>query len=515
MIKKTKLKLLNEIINNKKYFILSLIISIYIFIPELFILRSFKHFIFILANIVILFSISKISKTIFLFLSIITLFINSLILHIILHWGTNGILPRIEIASLSPKSESMEYLMTYLNWIDIFILCYFLVGIYLIYRLFSQLKHSYQVIKILSIVSLFVLLMIFNTLHYTHKIFPYYYMQQYTKVWNKEKIIERKNYLANLKNKTINKNHHLQYDKIIIVMGESVNKSHMSTYDYTIKTTPFLDTLVKNTNGFKYNVISPTNITIYSIPIDLTNAKVDNFNLFFNSKSIITTFKEYGYKTYWLSNQGLVGINDNYITSISNEADFKKTANIDWIDAKDDTILIKYLNGINITNNLKEVYFFHLMGSHFDYKERYPTHSALFKNPKNIIEEYDNTIFHTDNILNQIYNKFSNSKLLFIYLSDHAEVISIKKHGHAFEPAYQDEYDIPLIVYSSEYNSRLTELQHLNNSSFFNMESFNNLVEYIAGIDNNISNISQNLNVFSLKPDNIVNYETLNRFKND
>lgn len=54
-------------------------------------------------------------------------------------------------------------------------------------------------------------------------------------------------------------------------------------------------------------MISPINQTRYSIPIDLTNATVDNFNLFFTSKLIVTTFKKYGYKTYWLSNQGRVG----------------------------------------------------------------------------------------------------------------------------------------------------------------------------------------------------------------
>ncbi len=296
-------------------------------------------------------------------------------------------------------------------------------------------------------------------------------------------------------------------------MGESASKNHMSAYNYNKKTTPFLDSLLEYPQSFKYNVIAPTNQTRYSVPIDLTNATVNNFNLFFTTKSIITTFKEYGYRTYWLSNQGKSGVHENYISTISNEADFTKIANFAYTDAKHDDVLIEYLDNINMDNNSKEFYLIHLMGSHASYEKRYPEKEALFKNSKDIIEQYDNTIFYTDTILQKIYNKFKNSKLLFIYLSDHAEVVNIDKHGHGFLPAYKDEYEIPLFVYSSVKNNKLNKLKTLNGQSIFNMESFNKFIEYTVGIDENISNISTSSNVFTLDPVNIIDYNHLKKFK--
>lgn len=515
MRKNIKLKIKNELVDNKKYFILSCIISTYVFISLFITVTTIKGMIAIVASIVILFIISKISKIIFILFAIMTLLINSAILHIGLHWGNTTIMSRIEVAALSPKSESIEYLMTYLNMIDIFILFYIVIGIFLIYKLLTQLKHSYKIVKVLSLFFLSIVLFILYNLNLIKNVRSYNFIKQYINVVDIEKILERKNYLANLNHDLTNLNNDLHYDKIVIIMGESANKHHMSAYNYSIKTTPFLDTLLENNNSFKYNVIAPTNQTRYSIPITLTSATVDNFNRFFTTKSIITIFKEYGYRTYWLSNQGKVGMHENYIGTIASEADFEKTANLLYVDAKHDAVLIDYLNQINTSDKAKEVYFFHMMGSHNAYKKRYPKNSALFKNPKNVIEEYDNTIFYTDNILEKIYSRFKNSKLLFIYLSDHGEVVNVNKHGHGFFPAYQDEYDIPLIVYSSEVNERLIELQNLNKSSLLNMERFNNFIEYIVGIDTNISHISTSSNVFTLKPNNIIDYNMLNKYQAD
>jgi heptose-I-phosphate ethanolaminephosphotransferase len=457
--------------------------------------------------------VSKISKIIFVFLSIITLFVNSLILHIAFHWGTNTISSRIMVASLSPKSESLEYLATYLSLFDVFILSYSLIGIYILYKLAIHLKHTYRIVKLLSLLSLLIITTVLFSLDKIQSIRPYTYIKSYISIADIGKIQDRSNYINNLKHDSSNLTTNLGYDKIIVIMGESANKNHMSAYNYNKKTTPFFDSLLQNSQSFKYNVIAPTNQTRYSVPIDLTDATVNDFNLFFTTKSIISIFKEYGYRTYWLSNQGKIGKHENYIATISNEADFTKIANLFYSNAKYDDVLIEYLDKLNMDNTSKEFYLIHLMGSHASYKKRYPEEEALFKNSKNIIEQYDNTIFYTDILLQKIYNKFKDSKLLFIYVSDHAEVVNINKYGHGYSPAYKDEYEIPLVVYSSLKNNRLNKLKNLNRQSIFNMESFNKFIEYAVGIDKNISDISTNSNVFTLDPVNIIDYNNLNRFK--
>lgn len=300
-------------------------------------------------------------------------------------------------------------------------------------------------------------------------------------------------------------------------MGEAVNKKHMGVYDYNISTTPFLSNLLQQKNSFKFDVIAPTNQTRFSVPIALTDATVKHFYDFITSKSIISDLKEYGYKTYWLSNQFVVGKHETYISSIASEADYIKISNSKYLygmsGVKFDIVLLDYLKQINLNNNDKEVYFFHLLGSHTQYSKRYPAAHALFSNPKNIIEEYGNTIFYTDHIINEIYNKFKDKKLLLLYLSDHGEVVNIKKNGHGNFRPYQDEYDIPLIIHSSEHNEKLLKLKIENEKHLFNMEDFNHIVQYLTGIDNNITEISHNPKVFTVEPINIIDYRELNKFE--
>ncbi len=519
MIKKLYSLHLDELFENKKYFALSLFISVYVFIPLIIVNSSLRELSIILLSFIVLFLISKVSKVIFLLVSIFNLLANSIILHISMHWGNSNLSTRIEVALQSPDHEISEYLSTYLNIIDAFILFYFIFGIYLLYHLFRRYKHTYKILKISSLSLLGLIMLILSSASHIQGVIPYRYVNWIINSNEWRSIVsKRKEYLKKSENQKISySGENLLYDKIVIIMGESANKNQMGIYGYKNSTTPFLSDLLQQANSFKFdNVIAPTNQTRYSIPIALTDATVEHFYDFITSQSIISDFKEYGYKTYWLSNQYAMGAHDTYVSSIADEADYVKIENYIDDDGKEagfDMILLDRLNQINIDSNDKELYVFHLLGSHFQYAKRYPSTTALFPNPENIIEEYDNTIFYTDYVINKIYDKFKDTKLLFIYLSDHAEVVNMKKYGHGYSPSYQDEYDIPLIIHSSEYNKKLLKIKDENKKSLFNMESFNHIVKDLAGIDKNTSNISQSSKVLVSDPINIVDYNKINKFK--
>ncbi len=501
-----------ELSRNKKYLIISLIISLYVFIPTYTILIRPKYILLMILSTVLLFLISKINKKIFLLVSLAILIINSILLHIILHWSRKeiDIYGRIDVAAISPILESIEYLMTHLNMFDVFIFIYFIIGLYLIYRLYIQLKHPYSIIKITAII--LSILILVNIDHLT-KIYPYNFINRYLNVPYADQIVKRQDYIHDFKNNTPTINKDLYYNKIIIILGESVNKNHMDIYGYNKKTTPFLAQLIKQEQSFKYNVIAPTNQTRFSVPIILTSATVKRYDDFYKSKSLVSTFREYGYKTYWLSNQAKGGT-DGAVVSIAKEADYTKIKNLFWSQGTTDSILLKLLDKVYTETSNKEVYFFHLMGSHFRYKSRYDKNHTLFKKTNNIIEEYDNTIFFSDYILSQIYNKFKpNSKVLFIYISDHGELVTLDKCDHGLSPAYQDEYKIPFIIHSSVFNQRLAILKNLNKNRLINMESFNHVVRYLVGIDDNLTKISYNKNILVLSPENIFNYDDLIKLK--
>lgn len=506
-------KLIQEIALNKKYFLFSLLLSIYIFLPQFFAIQSTESIYFSLISISILFFLSKINKLVFVLIGLATLLVNSTVLHIVIHWGGGNLDARLQTAVLSPTQEALEYLSTYISGLDYFILIYLAIGVFLLYKFLMNHSHSYRLLKSASLYLLLLLMIGLSSINLIKNVTPFNYFLSLNQAYEwRPIVVERTNFLA--KQEKITHNKPLFYDKIVIVMGESVNRNHMSIYNYPLNTTPFLNSLANQPHGFVFdNIIAPTNQTRYSIPIMLTDATVEHFFDFITSKSLIGTFKEHGYKSYWFSNQYRKIKHDAYVDTIMNEADFIRTA--DFSTGQDsasfDMILVEHLEKINISNNEKQIFFLHLLGSHTSYKKRYPTNQTLFPNPKNVIEEYDNSIYYTDTVLEKIFNKFKDSKFLFIYLSDHGELIDISKNGHGFIPPYKDEYEIPLFIYSSDKNNKLEELQEINKNNIFNMESFNELVEYTTGIDGNITKISNSTNVFAVDPTNIFNYKDLKK----
>jgi len=516
VISNIKEKLKNRILLEKKKFIFNnFLLSIIVMLPILLCYTTLKHLIMSFIFLIILFLLSISNRFLFFTVSIFIIITSIVFSHIYIHWGYLMIDSRLEVALLSPLYEQIEYLKNYFSISDYFLFIYTIIYIYLLFK-YMKLNSFFLIynIKLKSISILFVVFLISIISVYKNpltEILPFNIAYKYIQIKDKLKLIQnRNNYINYL---AVNKHHlskNLLYDKIIIIIGESASKKHMSAYSYKRKTTPFLDSFKNQQNGYFYNAIAPANQTRYSLALSFTNAKVNDFNHFFTSYSLITKLKQNGYYTYWISNQGQVGKHDNYISSIANETDIKYFLNINFKLAKPDSVLLKKLNEINIDDKEKQAFVFHLIGSHFDYQSRYPKNKSLIKDPKSIIDYYDNTIYFTDYILSKIYQKFKNKKILFVYFSDHGEVISDKKHGHGFFPPYKDEYDIPLFIYSSIPNKKLNII---NNKERINMETFNYLIEYLSGIDNNLSLISSSNYVMALKPQNIFNYLELKNYK--
>jgi len=493
-----------ELSNNKHYIQKAFFIAFFSVLPQFLIMSRINHFSTLFFTIILLILLSKISRFLF-FLFIIYINITDIILvHIKLHWG-GSFADRLGVALESPLYETKEYLSAYVTWQDYLMIFYSVILIFLTIRfiLSFSYNHLYKNLK------LFLSLVIFLSL-VKHE--PFNMISKYFQVKDRANIVYQRK--KNLTNEHLTKidNPTQFYDKVIIIQGESANKHHLSLYGYSIKTTPFLDTLFKNKQIYKFNVIAPSNQTRYSVPMIFSPANVVEWEKnFINNHSIITDFKLNGYNTYWISNQGKIGKYDDYVTSIADEADnnifFNKGT---YSTAKSDIVIKNYLDN-KIKNSKKEFYVFHLIGSHGDYNKRYLKDKVIFKTPKSIIEEYDNSIYFTDYILKTIFNYFKKGKVLIVYLSDHGEVVNVKKNGHGFLPPFRDEYDIPMIIYSSVKNERIEKLQKLNKKKF-NMENMNYIIKYIAYISNDL-NISYSNKIFSVEPKHKFNYNKLQFFK--
>jgi glucan phosphoethanolaminetransferase (alkaline phosphatase superfamily) len=510
-----KQKIQTEYHTNKSYFYFGALIALLTLVPQILFSPNEMHSIFLGITFILLVIIPKFSKILFSLFIIFINLSNILIGHIALHWGyaVPDIKPRIEVAFLSPLYESKEYMSNYVDYRDYGLVLFTFFVLFLLYTFMRHFTHSYKVFKAIGLgVFVSILIAVSFYINPIKEMEPFSVPNEFlTVIEDKDKIDtilrERAKYIGQIKIAKAKKQKQI-YDKIIVVMGESVNKNHMSLYGYTHPTTPFFDALKKSHQLYVFNAIAPTNQTRYSVPIDLTEANVHYYeNRYNHSCSILTNFKANDYETYWISNQGRIGKNDSSISSMAYEANTTFFANLNYLEAKTDEVILDYLNKLPKNSN-KEMLLLHIMGSHSDYINRYKNETALFKNSTNIVQQYDNSIHYTDTILSQIYKRYKDEKLLLIYVSDHGENINLENNGHGFLPPFKDEYMVPFVIYSNVKNPRLDELYRDNKKGYFNLENLNSMVQYVSGISTH-KNLSFSHDVMAVEPSHIYNFDKL------
>lgn len=255
----------------------------------------------------------------------------------------------------------------------------------------------------------------------------------------------------------------------VIIIGESLNKNHMSLYGYPRITNPKLDKLYKDGSIIKFEeVFSNHTHTIPVLTKAFTTSNQLNKASYFYSLSILDIFEEADFNTYWLSNQISYGEWDNPVSVLADRADIKYSinSNIGLVNKTVfyDEMLVKKLEKIlsdGITENT--AIFIHLMGSHGEFKNRYPDDYKYFTGALNKkiygsknywsenINEYDNSILYNDNVVSGIISGLQkmDGVSACLYFSDHGEdVLANKGHnsGNFTFPMTQ----IPMIMWFSD-----------------------------------------------------------------
>ncbi len=295
-----------------------------------------------------------------------------------------------------------------------------------------------------------------------------------------------------------------EYDKIVVVLGESANRDFMHLYGYPEPTTPFLDQLEPKV---AWRAISPANQTLFSIPILLTPATVQDFEPYFDQPSIISLLRQCGYETFWLSNQAPLNRTTAAFFTIAQEADVMAFTTDHWSHPVYDETLLDLVPE-DVQPGRKQAFFFHLLGSHFAWQDRYPPDQALFPQPRSLPEVYANTLWYTDRVLERIFTHFHSraERMLFVYLPDHGELIvdDPAKSGHAFDDAFQEEYRIPFVVWTED-RAALEALREAGEDRIVNMECLYDVLTYLVGLETQL-NVSYSPLVLRLSPGRIANY---------
>lgn len=257
----------------------------------------------------------------------------------------------------------------------------------------------------------------------------------------------------------------------VVVIGEASRRPEWSLYGYDRRTTPLLDSISKGLVVFD-NVTSNADITILSLPMALTRARPSSFDITYSQTSILSLLRQAGYRVYWISNQGRYGRNNSPVSVIASEAnrtsfpeDLYSSGSTDVYDSN---LVSRLADVLRRTKSRKVVVFLHMMGSHFDYRDRYPPSFDVFRGSQGIlrplsawqtqlVDEYDNSVRFTDSVLSQVIEqlKACDCRAGMVYFSDHGERLfdggsADHDYGHGFPTVSPYEIEIPFFMYLSK-----------------------------------------------------------------
>ncbi len=270
-----------------------------------------------------------------------------------------------------------------------------------------------------------------------------------------------------------------QGETYIVVIGESLNKTHMGLYGYKRETTPILSKMYKNQEILRFdNIYSNHTHTMQVLSLALTEANQYNKKDYYNSLSIIDILNQANIESYWLSNQNMLGGWDNLVSVIAHSANHISSINTSigyTITAQkyDGELIPKVTKILSQKSRKNRVIFVHLMGNHTTYYTRYPkTYKRYSKN--HYIDHYDNSILYNDYVVGSILKELQKQKGIsgFIYMPDHADDID-HNLGHGSAHFTIEMTQIPMIMWFSNsyqklYQNRYQTLSKNSNRLYSN-----------------------------------------------
>lgn len=288
--------------------------------------------------------------------------------------------------------------------------------------------------------------------------------------------------------KILNKNSTKLYPYFVLVIGESVRKDLMHCYGFKVKNTPF----ISNSPHIQFqHFLAMGTHTMTSLSQTIVHSS--NFPTFELSDNIVNLSKKAGYYTYWLSNQGFIGVYDSPISIIASASNYYyKSTGADYSKAKEDDALLPVFKKC-IQNNTKKPQFIalHLLGSHPS-----PCDRTNGKFDQYYLSQdascYVQSIKNTDALLRELYQTLlaKGKPFRLVYLSDHGLKLT-NQHTFVHGKNEKQSFEVPFLIwghditqsnYISAYrNGRdflplFTQMNNISTKEFKNY--FNVLSEY-------------------------------------
>ena len=273
--------------------------------------------------------------------------------------------------------------------------------------------------------------------------------------------------------------------EIVLVIGESYNKHHSQLYGYDKPTTPRQVEMVADSSLVVFtDVVASWNLTSFVFKHMLSLWAVGEEGEWCDEPLFPEVFRKAGYQVDFLTNQFQPKAKDAVYDFSGgfflNDPDFSKRQ-FDTRNSRTyryDETLLKAYDALNQKDQSRDsletskiqgrLTILHLMGSHVDYRARYPKQRqyfspSMYQRPeltdkqRRILSDYDNSLRYNDSILWAITQRFMDKDAVVIYVPDHAEEIFDGKpyiygrmHGANIDYRLaRNEMEIPFWIWGS------------------------------------------------------------------
>ena len=273
--------------------------------------------------------------------------------------------------------------------------------------------------------------------------------------------------------------------EIVLVIGESYNKHHSQLYGYDKPTTPRQMAMAADSSLVVFtDVVASWNLTSFVFKHMLSLWAVGEEGEWCDEPLFPEVFRKAGYQVDFLTNQFQPKAKDAVYDFSGgfflNDPDFSKRQ-FDTRNSRTyryDETLLKAYDALNQRDQSRDsletskiqgrLTSLHLMGSHVDYRARYPKQRqyfspSMYQRPeltdkqRRILSEYDNSLRYNDSILWAVTQRFADKDAVVIYVPDHAEEIFDGKpyiygrmHGANIDYRLaRNEMEIPFWIWGS------------------------------------------------------------------
>ena len=228
---------------------------------------------------------------------------------------------------------------------------------------------------------------------------------------------------------------------IVLVIGESYNKHHSQLYGYDKPTSPRQMAMAADSCLVAFtDVIASWNLTSFVFKHMLSLYAVGDSGEWCDQPLFPEVFRKAGYHVTFITNQFLpkakeavYDFSGGFFLSNPELSKHLFDSRNTQLYRYDDGVVKEY-DRLAKDNMAHRLVILHLMGSHVDYRARYPKTAQHFTpqmyhrpelsdKQRRILSDYDNSLLYNDSILETITQRFADKDAVVIYMPDHGEEI--------------------------------------------------------------------------------------------